>query len=134
MKKNKTPVVITRKDKRLHKGAHLTAFVLTGGMSAPISAAKAGTNAAYNARTRKLAAEADGAQQGEEAAEGTVNLLALRIPDLLVTLKGITSEELTEIMTMPSGQRYSYWLHGYTMTAQERNVRGQAKCPRLALS
>jgi hypothetical protein len=55
MAKRNPPVVITRKDKRLHKGWHLLAFMLTGGASAPVSAAKAGTNAAYNARTRKLA-------------------------------------------------------------------------------
>lgn len=52
---SKPQVVITRKDKRLHKGWHALAFMLTGGASAPITAAKAGTNAAYNARTRKLA-------------------------------------------------------------------------------
>jgi hypothetical protein len=54
-----TPVVITRKDKRLHKGAHLTAFVLTGGASGIVTAAKAGTNASYNARTRKLQGQAE---------------------------------------------------------------------------
>lgn len=53
---DKPQVVIIRKDKRLHKGLHLFAFVLTGGASAPVTAAKAGTNAAYNARTAKLAA------------------------------------------------------------------------------
>jgi hypothetical protein len=47
-------VAIARKDKRLHKGWHLFAFVLTGGASAPVTAAKAVTNAGYNARTRQL--------------------------------------------------------------------------------
>jgi hypothetical protein len=50
----KPQVVITRKDKRFHKGWHLLAFLLTGGMSASVTATKAATNAAYNARTRKL--------------------------------------------------------------------------------
>jgi hypothetical protein len=54
MSKRNAPVVIIRKDKRLHKGGHLLAFMLTGGMSAPISAAKAVTNTRYNARTREL--------------------------------------------------------------------------------
>jgi hypothetical protein len=51
-------VVITRKDKRLKKGWHLLAFALTGGTSAPISAAKATTNALYNERTRELQRQA----------------------------------------------------------------------------
>jgi len=59
MGKNKTPVVITRKDKRLKKGLHLLAFALTGGASVPVTAAKAATNAGYNARTRELQAEAE---------------------------------------------------------------------------
>jgi hypothetical protein len=53
-RKRSAPVVIIRKDKRLHKGAHLAAFMLTGGLSAPLSAVKAATNVSYNARTRKL--------------------------------------------------------------------------------
>jgi hypothetical protein len=55
-------VVIVRKDKRLRKGLHLLAFVATGGMSAPVTAAKAATNAGYNARTRKLASGGEDAQ------------------------------------------------------------------------
>jgi hypothetical protein len=127
MSRRGAPVVITRKDKRLHKAAHLTAFVLTGGASGVVTAAKAGTNAAYNARTRKLAAEADTAS--ETAGEGTVNLLALslRPGELLAVLKGMTSEELTEVVTMPSGRVYSYWRDGAVMTAAERVVRGAAK-------
>jgi hypothetical protein len=66
MSRKRAPVVITRKDKRLRKGLHLFAFALTGGMSAPVTAAKAGTNAAYNARTRKLAAGADAGAQGAQ--------------------------------------------------------------------
>lgn len=53
------PVVIVRKDKRLHKGAHLVAFALTGGASGIVTAAKSGTNAAYNTRTRRLAEQAE---------------------------------------------------------------------------
>lgn len=49
-----TQVVITRKDKRLHKGWHFFAFVLTGGASAPVTAAKAATNRSYNRRTEQL--------------------------------------------------------------------------------
>jgi hypothetical protein len=60
----KPQVVITRKDKRLKKGWHLLAFVATGGMSAPVTAAKAASNAAYNARTGKLAGPS-----GDEEAE-----------------------------------------------------------------
>jgi hypothetical protein len=127
MSKNKTPVVIVRKDKRLHKGAHLAAFALTGGVSGAVTAAKAGTNAAYNARTRKLAAEANAASETAAGEEGTVNLLALRLPDLLAVLKGMTGEELTEIVTMPNGKVYSYWRDGIPMTASERIVRGAAK-------
>lgn len=135
-RKNKTPVVITRKDKRLHKGAHLTAFVLTGGASGVVTAAKAGTNAAYNARTRKLAAEAAETVNGEEgtgseaplAGEAcSVNLLALSPRELLATLKEMTTEELTEVVTMPDGRVYSYWRDGIPMTAEERIVRGGAK-------
>jgi hypothetical protein len=62
-KKNKVPVVIVRKDKKLKKTGHLLAFMLTGGMSAPVTAAKAATNAGYNARTRKLQREAEQAEQ-----------------------------------------------------------------------
>lgn len=51
-------VVITRKYKRLHKGAHLIAFMLTGGASAPVTAARLATNAAYNNETARLAAPA----------------------------------------------------------------------------
>jgi hypothetical protein len=61
-KKKNAPVVIVRKDKRLHKGAHLAAFMLTGGVSGVVTAAKAGTNAGYNARTRKLQAQVEDAE------------------------------------------------------------------------
>jgi hypothetical protein len=69
MGKNKTPVVITRKDKRLKKGLHLLAFALTGGASAPVTAAKAATNAGYNSRTRRLQAEAEADQAGAPSAQ-----------------------------------------------------------------
>src|SRR5260370_6542020 len=68
-KKNKTPVVIVGKDKRLSKGAHLAAFLLTGGTSGIVTAAKAGTNTAYNARTRRLQAEAEEEDTAMQAAE-----------------------------------------------------------------
>jgi hypothetical protein len=48
-------VVITRKHKRLHKGWHVLAFMLTGGVSAPVTAARVAANAAYNAETARLA-------------------------------------------------------------------------------
>jgi len=58
-RKKNAPVVIIRKDKRLNRGGHLLAFALTGGTSAIYTAAKAATNAGYNARTRQLQAAAD---------------------------------------------------------------------------
>lgn len=57
--KNKTPVVIVRKDKRHHMFGHLFLFALTGGASAPLQAAQAARTANYNARTRKLQRDAD---------------------------------------------------------------------------
>ena len=59
MGRNKTPVVIMRKDKRIrHKLTHLFAFGLTGGASGIVTAAEAANHASYNARTRKLQREA----------------------------------------------------------------------------
>src|ERR1051326_3103662 len=58
-RKKAAPVVITRKDKRLKKGLPLAAFMLTGGASAPVTATKAATNAAYNARTRRLVEQSE---------------------------------------------------------------------------
>jgi hypothetical protein len=58
-KKNRTPVVITRKDKRHHKLGHLFLFAATGGMSAPLQVAQAARTASYNARTRQLQRDAD---------------------------------------------------------------------------
>jgi hypothetical protein len=57
MSKRGAQVVITRKDKRLHKGAHLLAFALTGGISGIVTAGKAATNVGYNARTAQLVAQ-----------------------------------------------------------------------------
>lgn len=76
MGKNKVPVVITRKDKRLNKLGHLLAFAVTGGTSGAYTAAKAGSNAAYNARTRKLQAEAEEAGQRRESPPGHSDRLA----------------------------------------------------------
>jgi len=53
-KRRGAPVVIARKDKKLHKGLHLFAFMMTGGASSVVTVAKATTNAGYNARTREL--------------------------------------------------------------------------------
>lgn len=77
-KKNKrgAPVVIVRKDKRLGKIRHLTAFALTGGASSVYTAAKAATNAGYNARTRKLADAAE--EQSDDAYTSADHERALR--------------------------------------------------------
>jgi hypothetical protein len=124
MRKNKTPVVITRKDKRLHKGLHALAFVATGGASSVVTATKAATNAGYNARTRKLARqyEESSAVETEET-----SLLALRAPERQAVLTDMDTEELTELLTMPSGKIYSYWRDGQKMTAAERLFYGAAK-------
>lgn len=55
----RTPVVITRKHKKISKLGHLLAFAATGGTSILYTGAKAATNAGYNARTRQLQAEAE---------------------------------------------------------------------------
>jgi len=55
MGENSPQVVIARKHKRLHRGAHLVAFALTGGMSAPVTAARVVANASYNVETARLA-------------------------------------------------------------------------------
>jgi hypothetical protein len=71
MKKNRTPVVITRKDKRQNKLVQLLAFTATGGASAVLyTGPKALSNAGYNARTRRLQAQAEqaDAQRGESPA------------------------------------------------------------------
>lgn len=129
MGKNKVPVVIQRKDKRLHKGLHLFAFMATGGASGVVTATKAATNAGYNARTRKLAAEAAETTQVTETEvnETEVDLLALSLKEMLATLKEMTTEQLTEVVTMPSGRIYNYWRDGSTITAKERQVLGAAK-------
>lgn len=69
-KKKGVPVVIVRKDKKLNKTGHLLAFALTGGTSSVYTAAKAATNAGYNARTRKLMEKAEASQQAEEPQPG----------------------------------------------------------------
>jgi hypothetical protein len=69
-RKKNAPVVIVRKDKRLHKGLHLLAFALTGGTSGIVTSAKAGTNAGYNARTRKLAEQGEADALREVAGAG----------------------------------------------------------------
>lgn len=58
---SKPQVVIIRKDKRIrHKLLHATVFALTGGVSGIATAAEAANHASYNARTRRLQAEAEG--------------------------------------------------------------------------
>lgn len=59
MARTNPQITISRKSKRLNRPLHLLAFMLTGGASAPVSAAKAASNAAYNARTRELQRRAE---------------------------------------------------------------------------
>jgi hypothetical protein len=66
MSRRNAPVVIVRKDKRLHKFGHLFAFMLTGGASGVFTIMKVGTNAGYNSRTRKLQDQANAAYPGPE--------------------------------------------------------------------
>jgi hypothetical protein len=58
-RKNTAPVVIIRKDKRIrHKLLHAIAFAATGGASIAVTGAEALNHAGYNARTRRLQAQA----------------------------------------------------------------------------
>jgi hypothetical protein len=66
MARTNPPVVISRKSKRLNRPLHLLAFALTGGASAPISAAKAASNAAYNRRTDELQRRSEAADRGRQ--------------------------------------------------------------------
>jgi hypothetical protein len=59
MARNKTPVVIVRKDKKQHRILQAIGFAATGGASSVYTAPKAASNAAYNARTRKMQNEAN---------------------------------------------------------------------------
>jgi len=68
-KKKGAPVVIVRKDKKLKKTGHLLAFMVTGGASSVYTATKAATNAGYNARTRKLMEQAEGAEETPQASQ-----------------------------------------------------------------
>jgi hypothetical protein len=113
--RNNTQVVITRKDKRLNKFWHTAAFVATGGASAPITAAKAVSNAAYNARTRQLAEQSGQSLQTPQAA-----FLTQDIREIPAELKRLTTEELTGLATMLDGHLYSYWRHGGKMTTGQR--------------
>jgi len=57
---SKPQVVIMRKDKKVrHKFLHLAAFALTGGASSIVTVAEVANHATYNARTRKLQAQAE---------------------------------------------------------------------------
>jgi hypothetical protein len=61
--RNRPQVVITRKDKRVnHKVAHLAAFAITGGLSGFVTAGEVTSHAGYNARTRVLQAQSEGAR------------------------------------------------------------------------
>jgi hypothetical protein len=65
MRKRGAPVVILRKDKKIrHKLLHLGAFAVTGGLSGVVTATEVANNAGYNARTRKLQAEAEEVETG----------------------------------------------------------------------
>ncbi len=64
-KQRGAPVVIVHKDTRLCKGLHQAAFLLTGRTSGVVTAAKAGANAAHNARTRQPQDQAEEVRQGE---------------------------------------------------------------------
>jgi hypothetical protein len=113
-RKKNASVVIVRKDKRLHKGLHLAALALTGGASGIVTAAKAGTNAGYNARTRKLMEQAEAGEQPD-------------IRQQIRDLNEMSLAELRELITMPNGKVYSYWRDGSRLTAQQRVLLGMAK-------
>ena len=69
---SKPQVVIIRKDKRIrHKLLHATVFALTGGVSGIATAAEAANHASYNARTRRLQAEAEGQPGASQTAKGS---------------------------------------------------------------
>jgi len=95
-KKKGAPVVIVRKDKKMHKLTHLAAFALTGGASSVVTATRAAQIAAYNARTRKLAAEADETGTDEIIAEASDSTLAEIARTGGPTLAELAMEVLTE--------------------------------------
>jgi hypothetical protein len=66
MKSRNAPVVLVRKDKRIHKGLHLFAFMATGGISSLFTILKTGTNSGYNRRTRQLQERANAAYPGPD--------------------------------------------------------------------
>ena len=76
-RKKNAPVVIMRKDKKLNKTGHLLAFMVTGGASSAYTAARAATNAGYNARTRQLQA---GADTGETDEQVEAHYRAMNVP------------------------------------------------------
>jgi len=132
MSKRGAPVVIMRKDKRIrHKLLHAAAFAATGGASGIVTAAEAANHAGYNARTRKLQAEAEadethetetGASEVQQVAAAAKAQQATGLRGMRAQIDVMNADELRELVTMPDGRAYSYWLHGSRMTAQQRIV------------
>jgi hypothetical protein len=127
MRKRGAPVVIMRKDKRIsHKLLHAAAFAATGGASGIVTAAEAANHAGYNARTRKLQAEADetetGASEVQQVAAAAKAKQPIGLRGVRAQIDVMNADELRELVTMPDGGAYSYWRHGSRMTAQQRIV------------
>jgi hypothetical protein len=130
--------VMMRKDKRIrHKLFHAAAFAATGSASGIVTAAEAANHAGYNARTRKLQAEAGERDETEtgaasEASEVQQVVAAAKaqqqsgLRGMRTQIDAMNADELRELVTMPNGKPYSYWLHGSRMTAQQRVILGMA--------
>jgi hypothetical protein len=141
MSKRGAPVVIMRKDKRIrHKLLHAAAFAATGGASGIVTAAEAANHAGYNARTRKLQAEAGDPDETETGASEVQLVAAAAKAQQPAGLRGMKAQidvmnaridvmnagELRELVTMSDGRAYSYWRHGSRMTARQRVNLGMA--------
>lgn len=50
----------------------------------------------------------------------------LPIKQRLLAIRAMNTENLTELVTMPGGKRYSYWRDGTFMTAGQRVLLGSA--------
>lgn len=50
----------------------------------------------------------------------------LPLKQRLAALRAMSTENLTELVTMPSGKRYSYWRDGTFITGGQRVVLGAA--------
>jgi hypothetical protein len=53
-------------------------------------------------------------------------LETLPINQRFAALRAMSMQDLTELVTMPSGKRYSYWRDGTFMTGSQRVVLGWA--------